>query len=266
MSPKWLYVRAFEEPTIPIPPFGDPQEVSVEQASNTENLRKASDVDVGIGDVWTISAWVKAAGSATGDRVVDIVGTGSNANFIRFQQRGSPANSIQMDTFNSAGSNFLKSYLYNGALPTNTWVFVVVTWNGTSLLTYFDGSFTAADTKFADNAGAMVSTNRQVGVGSDPDNTTANFIGKLHSCAIWDVVLSTNAITELYAGGAGETIDYASDIRNYTDSANLLHWWRIGHDSGDIGKDSGVHTTLIDIMDDAVNVTADDIVVDYPGL
>jgi hypothetical protein len=59
-------------------------------------------------------------------------------------------------------------------------------------------------------------------------------------------------------------MNLALNSGNYVSKANLVHWWRLGHDSGDIGKDYGTGSPFIDVMTNAANISAADIVVDAP--
>lgn len=248
-----------------LPPFLG-QQVSIDQTGGSESMAKASDVDIGIGNTWTASMWVNpnSATQTNNTRLLLIRPNSGSANIIEMSLLTGP-DRIRVNNISSVPVN-IKVYHWNTFLVADTWSFIVLTWDGTDLLLYHQGSELAADSEDTDNAGTMTSTNRQIGVGAfHSGSATASFDGKLHSYGIWDVVLDAAAVTELYNSGAGELVEYDTDGTNYTSSADLLHWWRLGFNSGDIGKDYGTHSTLIDVMDDATGIDATDIVASYPG-
>lgn len=243
------------------------QLVSIDQIGDSENMAKATAVDIGIGNVWSVSMWVKPNSSdlTSGSRLIEIQPDSGGANVIRISTTTSPT-TLLVNTIDSSNTN-IKVYNYNSVLTVNVWSFLVLTWDGTNLKFYHQGSLLAPSTIQQDNVGTMTSTNRLIGVGGlRIANPAASFDGRLHSYAIWDITLSAGAISELHNSGEGAVVDYSSNGTNYTSSGDLLHWWRLGFDSADIGKDYGVHTTLIDVLDDATGIDSSDIVTDYPGM
>jgi len=46
---------------------------------------------------------------------------------------------------------------------------------------------------------------------------------------------------------------------------NLQHWWRLGQDPDDLGKDSGIASNLIDVDFNSLNITAADIDAESPA-
>ena len=68
------------------------------------------------------------------------------------------------------------------------------------------------------------------------DNTiiggvTYDFDGKLDEFAIWNAALSSDAVTEIYNAtynNTGKVLDLNTDTGNYTSSANLQYWNRLG--------------------------------------
>lgn len=61
---------------------------------------------------------------------------------------------------------------------------------------------------------------------------TSNFyLGNLDEAAIWNTVLSADAITEIYDAtnnNTGKALDLSTDYNNYTSSSNLTYWNRLG--------------------------------------
>jgi len=243
-----------------------PQEVSVDMDGGTEAFIKASEVDIGIANNWSLLSWNKRTGSdfTTGGCIFDIDALGNNNNTIGVRYLGA-ADTIRVLMRDSGGTTF-KVFDWNNFQTLNQWISLLTTWDGTTLLLYIDGTDQAPTTKSTDNAGTMTSSDRELGLGARTGGAdTLECIN--HSAAIWDVTLSPDEVTAVYNSGNGGTFDLANNSGSYVSSANLLHWWRLGLDSdpvSDIGQDFGKHTTLINVMDDAVDITADDVVVDSP--
>jgi hypothetical protein len=78
---------------------------------------------------------------------------------------------------------------------------------------------------------------------------------------MWSVALTQAEVTVLQNGSSPQTFDNRYDSGNYASSANLQHYWRHGGDKTDIGRDWGNASTLIDVGDNAVNITSSDIVI-----
>lgn len=68
-----------------------------------------------------------------------------------------------------------------------------------------------------------------------------NDAAKFDEIAIWDSTLSDPEITAIYNGGLSP-IDLRSNSGNYTSSANLQHYWRMGDNDG------GGGTTITDLV------------------
>lgn len=161
------------------------------------------------------------------------------------------------------GGSAIKTYVWNSFLIAGTWTLVAVTWDGTNLKLYKNGILTAEDTQTTDSSGTMQDSSRRVNIGVR-DQGDANFWdGRLHSTALWDTVLDSDANTSLY--NSGDQFDWRQNSGNYAVAVNLQHYWRHGFNASDIGEDLGSASTLIDVGNNSANITAADIVDDYPG-
>ncbi len=244
----------------------DSQEVSVDMDGGTEFFAKNSDVDVGIANSWSLLTWTKRTASdftGGGGCLLDVDQLATNDNTIGFRYLGAQ-DTIRVFMRDSGGTTF-KLYDWDNFQTLNQWISLLTTWDGTTLLLYIDGTDQVAS-KLTDDAGTMTSTVRRIGVGAGSSGSdTLQCI--YHSAAIWDVALSSAEASAVYNSGSGGEFDLANNSGSYVSSANLLHWWRLGLESdpvSNIGQDYGKHTTLINVMDDAVDITADDVVIDSP--
>lgn len=248
---------------------GTPDNFALDFDGSTEVLANITEQPIGIANVWTIAQWIKVD-ELNGDR-----------RFIQINQDqtlpGGSANRILIHHgaldhlrvfINSSVPGVIKHYNWTPSpLVVDEWKHLVVTWNGTLLKLYVDGSERTPSDKFVDNAGTMTDSNRRVHIGagadgSDNDYEDNFFKGDLHSTAILNVALDQANITQIFGNRAESDLRY--NFQHYNQAAALQHYYRHGFNSGDIGEDLGNASTLIDVGDNAVGITAADIVEDSP--
>ena len=250
---------------------GTGQMVSVEIEKTAEAFLHATEVDIGIGmdGAWSILAWVRSTDNSSSltSMLVDIGHSAFNsANAIELH-RGSSASSFHVVTFDVNGATH-KVRNFDSFFPLNTWIQIIVTWNGTDLLIYKNGSLVSPDSQ-VNFTRTLGSSDRRMSLGGNryaDMNTPGSLEGSYYTFAMWNVALAAAEIIDVYNYGDGPSLELSSDFGSYVSSSNLLHWWRLGFDSNDIGKDYGNHTALIDVMADAVGIDSSDIVNDYPGM
>jgi len=244
------------------------QTTALDLDGTTECLSKQTDVDIGIGNAWSILNWWKPTVNLTteGGHLVHLCAALNTDNAISIVKTPT-ADMITVALRGVVGNDGeFKRYRWDNTLTLNQWISILVTWDGTSLLMYQDGSVVAPDATDFDDAGTQASTDRRISIGSD-SQCTNDLAGIYHSSAMWDVALTSAEATAIYNSGVGGAFDLDNDSGDYVSSVNLLHWWRFALETAPvsaIGQDFGKHTTLINLMDDAENITADDAVVDSP--
>ena len=99
--------------------------------------------------------------------------------------------------------------LYINGVPETTTITGVTSWSNTNVNTII---------------GALYNT-----AGTSVDNGFWN--GKIDEVAIWNTSLSSDAVQEIYnatANNTGKALDLSTDYNNYTSSANLQYWNRLG--------------------------------------
>ena len=122
------------------------------------------------------------------------------------------------------------------AVATNTWTMLSVSQNGTEPTILVNGvavaqTFTTSTDKTAwynDMTGFDVIT-----YGANRFNTAISnyFNGNIDEPSFWDSALTAAELLAVYNGGA--PIDIRDDLGDYTSSANLVTWHRMGDDPGD---------------------------------
>jgi hypothetical protein len=152
-----------------------------------------------------------------------------------------------------------KMYEYYGMLSSDTWSQTTVTWDGNEqdLLLYQDGALHApSGTILNDRWLAMTdSVDKSLWLGENKDTFSREFSGRIHSAAIWNTVLPASRIVTI-TGAATE------------DLSDAKHWWRLGLEAttSGLGLDYGSSSTSIDVNQASSQITADDVVDDYPGM
>lgn len=239
---------------------------SVDLNGLDESFLNVIDFDIGIANIWTISGWIKPLENFVSFRrlisLQDALGNAhNNIEILTSDFLGE----ITCRLLDSSGTLF-KSFVFTDLLTLDSWSFIVLTWDGTTVKFYHQGVEVIPTFKVVDDSGTMTSVDRRTAIFSD---TSANdfFKGRAHSFAIWNVDLTPAEILALHNGG--KQLDFGIDRAGYISASNLLHYWRLGKNSetdSNIGEDSGKHSTLINVMVNAQNITVADVVNDYPGI
>lgn len=239
---------------------------------NVEFLRTTGSNNLGIGNSWSIMMSVKADrdGNET-EFIFETVkaGSGGGDNAVRISKTlVTPANDTPLEIENRDDNGaVIKRYQYLGFLPIGTWVHLVVTWNGTDIKVYKNGSFVNPSTQIFNNSGTMVNNaDKQIIIASN-FTFTQDFEGRIHAIAIWDTTLSASSITAIYNSGLPGEFDLKTDSGNYTNSDDLFHWWKLGAEvinDNTIAKDEvpGGFNLIVN----SLNITTDDVFTDHPGI
>jgi len=245
----------------------DPQTTSIEFNGSDEAMRNNTQQSIGIANVWSIMAWVRRRGDTQGltqiNTILQMFGSGPpNRSRIFIRGLGATSNDpINVETTTNGGT-VIKNYRWNATtFPFDVWFQMIVIWDGTDLLMYKDGALVARDSQTVDNPGSMSNNDRLVQIGQN--GGVQPFSGHIHSFAVWDVDVSAG-VSKIYNEGVASTRDLSVDVESYTFSANLQHWWRLGQDPDDLGKDSGVGVPNIDVNVNTLNIDATDISSESP--
>ncbi len=243
------------------------QTVSVDFISASSEYMRSAASTIGIADDWTFQVSFKATTTFIGVRNVFTIGELNSANHISLRYRDdAPFVGINIRD-SSATIPLTKAYQWNDGPAVGNWQTWTFTWNGTTgdvLTGYLDGAVQTPSLINEDNSGTQTDISQKIAfaAGVTANNIMDNVI--IHSVAIWNTPLDSSNITAIFNGGNIGGFDLQSDKGNYTQSATLKHWWRLGLDSTDIGKDEVV-SGGIDMLAEANNVTSDDIVTDSPS-
>jgi hypothetical protein len=258
----------------PVPSFagGPAADVfSVDFNGSDEYMRSAVGTNLGAGANWSVSLWAKRTANTAGvifeARVG--VGPGVNNNKITIDYPSSQNDNIRISIFDVGGGvGNEKRYVLRKQFPINTWTNFVFTYNGTTLKGYVNGlEFPQADmAKQVDGAVGMTNTQQLVSIGSDATVAAGDrfFQGRVHSVAVWNAVLTAAGIEEAYNSGDAGSFVLSSSLGDYTQSANLVRWWRLGLNHNSIGFETVSAGAAFNLMTGAAEIDIEDVITDTP--
>lgn len=228
----------------PSPTVGGGFSVMFNEGGGSEDLQAAVySTDVGLADAWTIAAWIKPLPSVdTGGFAVESFfradSSSSAINEIVIgapHQVGDSSRSIHVEMTDSSDTK-IKDLEWTEVLTNDTWNHVAVTYIeslvGQQVFVFVDSvDLGAPDIATIDITGTMTnSTARKMALA-----WLGDWQGQTHALGLWSVALSSADIAQLAA-----TSDLNLNMTtngSYRRGAFLLHWYRPGEDSDDIGKD-----------------------------
>jgi hypothetical protein len=239
------------------------QGVSVE-FDGAESLAKAG-VALGVSEPFSKAVWWRPQSGTSGD--FGVCGFGVPAAVVRNKSglawvtSGAPS-LAEIQVRGPAGPG-RKTYRFHDMAIEDFWNLTVWTWDNTNLVVYHAGALVVPDA--TPNNGIVpaltdVAKTTEVGLfdGRSP------FVGLIHSDGLWSSVLTAAEAAALWNEGRGRDLDWRIDGSIYKSSSDLAHYYRLGLDPADIGKDYGNAAILLNIGDDAVGIDASDIVIESP--
>lgn len=238
---------------------------------SAENMRNTTNNTYGIANAWSFGTWIRFNGNAATAGIFHARATGDQNNEILIQMLGATAtDQLNIIVRNSAGAT-IKDYKWdfflntvNGGVGSASLIFVVFTWDGTTLSTYRNGwGPITPTTKTTDIAGTMTDTARELNIACVQGGGSI-ITASIHYIALWSTALSASDIRTVFNMGF-PTIDLSKNRLGYSGGDNLKHWWRLTEPPGSVGAGTGtfshdrVATGGINAETNATNITAADI-------
>lgn len=190
----------------------DQQRYSVDfDGASDETIKQNSAVTFGIANAWSISVWVRP--DTIGVFYSRCVRLGASANsegtneisIMRY------SNSLQVRIADATVAADRKDHLFAGFFVVDTWVHIVVTWNGSSLLVYKNGSLVSPDVVLENDSVTQTDAAKYMlisGLRATFADPQEEWEGQIHSVCIWDSVLTAAEIADLvdFGDGVGDPV------------------------------------------------------------
>jgi hypothetical protein len=223
----WL---VYDYDTASIPSVTNSHSLSLDGTDDHAEVTGSSEIQISY--PLTISAWIYPTANASTNNLRTIISWGSAASGQgRFFGINNTSNNLEFGTY---GGNTTSST----ALSLNTWYHVAATVTSGATKLYINGSL---DTTGSNTLNSFTYGKTHVGELYYATTISArHFAGNIDELALFNSVLSADEITQLYNNG--DPFDLNSDAGNYTSSANLKAWWRMGD-----GTEAGSGTTIYDM-------------------
>lgn len=241
---------------------------------------------LGFGNLWTISLWLKPFEDLPREKLTQInhrtllhlKGAAHKNEILIWADRitDTSPDVIHVENWNCRGER-VRITRFNMAQQRNEWRNFSVFWDGTNLIGW-DNAIEISDTHetLSGTGGFLMedpvaSAGRSVRIGAAYSGIAAavelplsTWSGLMGPVAIWNTGVTDQELGVVVSGNFG--LDLATNSGTYTSSANLVHWWRVGADSADIGADYATTVTGINVGDAATISGTNEIVVDSPTI
>ncbi|MCP4002612.1 MAG: LamG domain-containing protein [bacterium] len=265
-----------------------------------QRFENRTQLQLGIADEWTLSLWLRPDSALQSAHLFQARGAyRPEADEISLRINGgiSPA-SIGIDGWDSNGELAL-SYEFPSPFSSGRWSHAVVRYDGSRVRFDVDGESFAPTAESVVSYRSLSSGPRFTAVGAAVGGANG-FSGALHSFSIWNTALADSEVDQLFQGGMGFELNstplvssgQADSSIEQPDSGGTavielpapsesesdpvpqrLHWWRMGFESDDPGRDFGDAAQLIsldspdDPIDSAdVHTTAGGAYADFDGV
>jgi hypothetical protein len=156
----------------------------------------------------TVSLWAK----------LDTLSQGGNV--VLFEQRNVSARYVIWFNDSNNTINFYPNAVKQSqAVNANQWYHIVATLDGTNARFYVDGSEVGTASTYT-----PTNTNQELEIGRSPTLKSQYFDGSIDEVAIWNTVLTSTQVSEIYNGTGTNTTKDLSTI----ELSNLKYWNRMG--------------------------------------
>ena len=165
----------------------------------TEKLERASDLGI-TGGACSVSLWFNPTVNPVAvDYIFNLGDAGTDVQYIIWYRQSGASYFLEVNRQRQNTSNNVVAR--SGLLATNTFYHVVLTYDGTTLRGYYNGS--SFGTPLATSGNGAGGANDVITLGKDPNNTANSFVGVVDEVGVWSRAISAAEVTELYNAGAG---------------------------------------------------------------
>jgi hypothetical protein len=178
--------------TLAVDRFGNPN--SAYNFAGTGYISVPNDSGLSLGNRFTIAGWIYVTNSNLTGRLISKGWMPTNQGYEIILQGSNPAN-IRLDIATGGVTHLGNSW--DTTLTTNSWHQVAVTYDGTRLQFYFDGTITNEIAM----TGTVTSNTYPINIGRNTRSTGDFFFGRIDDILIYSRPLSIAEIQTLYHQG-----------------------------------------------------------------
>ncbi len=265
--------------------------VSLQFDGKNEYLENALRQVQGVANLWTITIWMKPLETLSlfdsegrqlfrpdGKTLLHIKGKSHHNEILVWGDRienSVTEEFIVVENWDNTGRR-IRITRFNMAQLRKEWRNFSCAWDGSNLIAWDNGiELTDISETLSGTGGSFIMEDptssgrfRSVRIAAAYSGLATNldgpriitYSGLLGPVGMWGEVVDAPELREIASGTFG--FDLTTDSGTYSSSADLKHWWRLGAEAGDLGKDYAIANT-IDVGVDAT-VTGTNIVVDSP--
>jgi hypothetical protein len=203
-----------------------------------DHAEVAGSSEIQLSNPLTISAWIYLTANASTNNIRTIISWGSAATGQgRFFGVWGAGNNLSFQTYQSSTTS-------TSSLLSNTWYHVAATVTTGETKLYINGSL---DTTGSNTLNSFTYSKTHVGELYYSQTTAArHFAGNIDELALFNSVLTASEVSQLY--NDNQPFNLNSDGGDYSSSANLKAWWRMGD-----GTEAGSGTTIYDMSTNDLN-------------
>ena len=149
----------------------------------------------------TLSAWVKANSISGWPRIISKFGV-SPAPYSGYEMLiGSPGSDKLTFGVNIDGTFY--AMFGTKVLSTNTWYYLVITYDGSVAKFYIDGEEDSCGSGNCNQVGSIITNNENLQIGRWPGDSDGYFNGSIDDVRVYNRVLSAQEISDMYEASRG---------------------------------------------------------------
>jgi hypothetical protein len=178
---------------------------------STTDVEIADNPELNPTNALTIEAWIMATGNQNNHR--DIFSKDGESSSRQFILTDSSLNKFRAHVGLSGGLSFIDG---TNTVPLNTWTHVAMTYDGTNLILYFNGS---PEASAALTPGPTITTTQpvRIGGGAPAGQLQYRFAGLIDEATLYNRALSGTEIAAIYSAGCAGKCKVDSDGDGLTD-------------------------------------------------
>jgi hypothetical protein len=202
----------------------------------------------------TFSAWIYPTATTTYQTIYDKAYHGTKYNTLYLQEYYAVPNKYRLGFWRewSTSDAWWRNSSY--IIPKDVWSHIVLTYDDStysnSPVTYVNGVSASLSGYNSPESGetAVSDASYDLRIGFSNNETQPFGPGNIDEVAIWDVILSAEAVSAIYNSGSPINLIKASG--DYDNEGDLIGWWRMGD-----GTEAGSGSTIYDMSNNSNNGT-----------